>query len=1145
MKKYLLIALAVLFVTATSSAVSTKGQSPRPLSQKKLELAARQGGKQVKKPLAKKSLQRQTDLQRLMSQRAALTASHGKAAAAKSARAPRRAAADIIYDQPAGEQTLYSRSGDAYFYFWGSVYWTSLADAVGNVVVNGDKVYIKNIVSQFGAGTWVEGTLSGSTITIQLPQTAYYYYSYGFGLEVSLLEYDEEEQWFVKSANQTLTLNYDAQTGSITSAGALATGDQMVGLTYDDDESWSGYADWDISYAKVTDEPVAAPAGLTTEQYALSADGYAGSLVQVGFSGNDVYVQGIDPNLPDNWVKGTVSGQTVTFKSGQYIGADEVAGYHQYLVSAKKEEVYDEDYDEYYDEYVLTDDDITFHYDAATKTLSESSLFLVNAGKTSVNYLSTFDNATLAPFVEVAATPAAPTGLDLYEGGFSYFLNGWGWGDLSFTMPSSDVDGNYILPEKLSYTVWTRVNGEERQLTFSSEDYQYLDEDELTEIPYGYTEGWDFSANGASHGVYYYVIGPEAFGVQAIYRGAGEERKSEIAWIDVEELGAEVQPDAATPAYPDVDPADVGSEIGYGFYTGDEELTTVTNNYKEETYDVAIKVDNADLVGSHIESITFPLQETEGVTDINVFLTSQLRVEGGKNAADLVAKAVTPAEPGFVTVKLDKPYTIPEGGVYVGYSLTVTDASSEFNQEPVAVTQQANEGGFYLHTSDGFLKWLDVAEGFGGSAVLQVTVTGKNIKENAAAPADVEAQYVKTGEAIQVPLTVVNHGSKGIQSLDVAYSVAGQTGTQHIDLAEAVSGFFGKTAESTLSVPAISERGDYDLTVTVTKVNGVANEDASGETTVALVALNTVPKHRTLLEEYTGFWCGWCPRGFVSLEKLAELYPDEYVLASYHNEDALEIMYSDYFPSNVEGFPTAFMDRQQEVDAYYGINYGVKDFGIADDLAVRNQVFGHADLAISSVLSDDEATVTVTTDVTFPYDVTDGDYRLEYILTEDGLTDPTWAQSNYYADGYDGYPEYMDAFTETSDSKVYGLTFNDVVVLMPQVGGVEGSIPATVQADVPVQHTFTFQLDEAVNTSYEPIIQNKSKLKVVVALLNATTGEVLNANKVKVGESTGISIVDANRNDQRSAVYYDLQGRRVAKTTKGLYIVNGRKVVVK
>lgn len=42
-------------------------------------------------------------------------------------------------------------------------------------------------------------------------------------------------------------------------------------------------------------------------------------------------------------------------------------------------------------------------------------------------------------------------------------------------------------------------------------------------------------------------------------------------------------------------------------------------------------------------------------------------------------------------------------------------------------------------------------------------------------------------------------------------------------------------------------------------------------------------------------------------------------------------------------------------------------------------------------------------------------------------------------------------------------------------------------------------------------------------------------------ETTGINNVNVNHNDN----WYDLQGRRVAQPQKGLYIVNGRKVVIK
>ena len=47
---------------------------------------------------------------------------------------------------------------------------------------------------------------------------------------------------------------------------------------------------------------------------------------------------------------------------------------------------------------------------------------------------------------------------------------------------------------------------------------------------------------------------------------------------------------------------------------------------------------------------------------------------------------------------------------------------------------------------------------------------------------------------------------------------------------------------------------------------------------------------------------------------------------------------------------------------------------------------------------------------------------------------------------------------------------------------------------------------------------------------------------VYAGETTGIESMD---NESNIEDYYDLQGRRVAQPTKGLYIVNGKKVMVK
>ena len=60
---------------------------------------------------------------------------------------------------------------------------------------------------------------------------------------------------------------------------------------------------------------------------------------------------------------------------------------------------------------------------------------------------------------------------------------------------------------------------------------------------------------------------------------------------------------------------------------------------------------------------------------------------------------------------------------------------------------------------------------------------------------------------------------------------------------------------------------------------------------------------------------------------------------------------------------------------------------------------------------------------------------------------------------------------------------------------------------------------------------------------NKATQEEINANVAKVGNSTGITLNELSQ--KPAATYFDLQGRRVAKPAKGLYINNGRKVVIK
>ncbi len=417
---------------------------------------------------------------------------------------------------------------------------------------------------------------------------------------------------------------------------------------------------------------------------------------------------------------------------------------------------------------------------------------------------------------------------------------------------------------------------------------------------------------------------------------------------------------------------------------------------------------------------------------------------------------------------------------------------------------------------------------------------------NAAAPKASETLYVKMGEPVNVQTTVINHGVMGIYSLDVEYTLNGITQTKHIVPDEPLAGILGISYTFDAELQTIDTNGNYDLLTNVVKVNGYFNEDSIVKCTSPIVVVNTIPKHRALLEEYTGTWCGWCVRGYVALENLAKLYPDDYVLVSYHNGDPMEILCRNTdlgvneFPSDFEGYPSAMVDRVIAVDPYYGYSsdYGKEPLTVTKPLSELSKLFGHADIQLEARLNESLSAVDVNTTVTFPYSDSDVNYGLEYVLVADGLTGQgrEWAQSNYYSGNLD-LDGYLAPFGKQG-SLVSGLEFNDVAVQVSAKNGIsiEGSIPTVLEAGEAISHGFQFSLDSAVNTKNNLIIQDLNKLKVVAILVNNETGEVINSNKCVVDSSTGICITDSSCNVFPVAIY-DLRGRQISTPQRGLNII--------
>lgn len=578
--------------------------------------------------------------------------------------------------------------------------------------------------------------------------------------------------------------------------------------------------------------------------------------------------------------------------------------------------------------------------------------------------------------------------------------------------------------------------------------------------------------------------------------------------------------------------------VTFGPYSGSEEIQSWGTN-KKENYDVAVLVKDAALVGKTITGVRVPFAsnvDTTLVTDGRAFITKKLTIKSSKNVPDVTSQSFKIA-PGFVEVTFDTPYTITSDGVYVGYSFNLDSTVAA----PLQVIS-TSEDNFYLHTSRTYRKFMSKGSVLGIASAMQVEISGIPADQAVASGSEVYVQY---NTPASYAYTIKNVGSTPVSSIDYSYELAGTTTTGHYDLPEAIPAHFGKTANATIDVPAIAEPGEYTMKFAITKVNGKDNAQASTTSEDMYHVLLLNPKNRPLLEEYTGTWCGFCPRGFVGLEHMNELLGDDFVGVSYHNGDPMEFVSASDYPSDVPGFPAAYINRTHATDAYCGDNYD-GHFNIDDTYAEYATKFAPVGLEATAVLSSDEQKIDVSTNTQFAVSQSNGRYQLTYILTADGLsgTSSDWIQHNYYNSRASSYPDDdMKQFTQGA-SEVSGLVYNFVVVGWSGKDPVSGSLPETVAANASAQSSYTFDLSGSSSLVGSSIIQDKSKLHVVVAVIDTTTGEAVNALKVKVTSPTGIRNVESQMKNINME-YYSIDGKRLAHPMKGLNIVklsNGKTI---
>ncbi|MBR2192805.1 MAG: hypothetical protein IJ910_05790 [Bacteroidaceae bacterium] len=361
-----------------------------------------------------------------------------------------------------------------------------------NLAFDGDDIYIQGIGYWF-KDSWIKGKINGGTVVFPSYQ---YIGEDEYGPEYIIGSDDGE------TLSDDIIFNYNAEQGILSAVTPVILENGKKDTMYP-------YCYWlrptFSKDAPAAPEQVVVPEDLVSEEYVISYidnnDEPATAYLNIGFDGNDVYIQGLCSYVPEAWVKGTLDGTTITIPGGQYFGP-----YSKY-------------------EMFLQDEDVVLTYDAeANKLTSSETITIVTADGLKGDI---YNEAVIIKVVEKAGTPATPS--------ISEILDSQDGPVAMFSVPAVDVDGNGMVSSKLSFQFFYDVEQEINPVTFEPEYYKNLTE-AMTVIPYGFADDWDF------YPTYIYMNQPDfknwnKIGIQSIYTGGGEENKSEIFWLTLKEYG--------------------------------------------------------------------------------------------------------------------------------------------------------------------------------------------------------------------------------------------------------------------------------------------------------------------------------------------------------------------------------------------------------------------------------------------------------------------------------------------------------------------------------------------------------------------------------------------------------------------------------
>lgn len=484
------------------------------------------------------------------------------------------------------------------------------------------------------------------------------------------------------------------------------------------------------------------------------------------------------------------------------------------------------------------------------------------------------------------------------------------------------------------------------------------------------------------------------------------------------------------------------------------------------------------------------------------------------DAQPLYRQKIGTLEAGWNEIVLDTPFDITADGLAIGYKANFASAGG------VGISREKyGDGDIVYYNSQS--RWTST----GGSVALQAVVEGDALPQNELLMGRMQNQTAPyEADSVRFLGTVRNVGGNAVSNYALAYTLNGGE-EQTVSMERTLD--VNATDTFAIRVPA-SVPGQYQLRVWVKQVNGQDDAyAANNEATATLTVKDPAFQRRVVCEEFTGTWCGWCPRGMVGLELMAEQHPASFIPISIHGsgKDPLEIDSSlpyTYAPfiASMSGAPSCMVNRKMSGDPFYDIQmlYGLEQTSDAA-ACINTTAQWHAD----------GTAIDLHTEFWAATDLAQADYSVAYVLTEDSLTG--YSQANYYSGGSSG--EFYG--WEQKENPTTDFFYNDVARgIFPTYEGEEvhsGQLPA---GEV-VSHDFVLVL--AGGDVPSPCVNRLDQLKVTALLIDRRTGYLVNACRVVPTGDYESSIASPRREAFALPGTYTLSGQRTTDSRRGLYIV--------